>query len=539
MPQCIIDGCSNLPLYFVKKFDENYKDKKKHDTFWTARIFCDCHAYTIEKNLKKCKNKKFMINKQNKTWCNVYDCEVKFACFNIMGTNYGLFCKNCKLADMYDVTSSPCSNCNTRTRGTYKHIKTGEYFCKNCVAGRNIEDFIHASFRRCQGALCKIREKPIWASYAAVGTKKATHCLKCAEIELVDFVDANHIKCKCGKRAYYAFADTNSVTHCWSCSHLEIKEMTMPHKRCNVIDKTTRKACATIKHYNLPGTTIPKTCANCGPPGSIIVTNKQCGYNGCKAFASHGYPDSNPIRCNDCQMPGMIDLYKFNACTESNCKQQYDYLVNGQKKCDDHTPNEFKNQFTRKCGYCNYPYATADYKCPTCRKNKKRIEQAIVDEIRKQPENYEFKHDKPLSKLIRIRPDMLFEIKHNNTIADSHIKSYIIVEIDEEDHRKHTFEEEVARIRIIHEALGAPYLAVIRFNPDVIIDKITKKKIDTPPEIRFNRLLRAIKKYHYYMKNGRITYSPEIFRYKQLYCETISDYYKKDMAKGPILPSNY
>ena len=199
---------------------------------------------------------------------------------------------------------------------------------------------------------------------------------------------------------------------------------------------------------------------------------------------------NNSIHCAGCK--DCNDVFDRNPkCVEEKCRTPAKYSTgetNIPTKCEIHADETYYEVAPMVCSSCSLTFAMsaenklctdcAGYINKTIRKEhilKKHIVGAGYVEDKKVKNFYheqKFSHDRiPDGSCIKRRPDFLFD-------AGTH---FVILEIDENQHKSYSPECEVTRmINIAQDTGGGLPVVFIRYNPDRYIDingKITKKSI--------------------------------------------------------------
>lgn len=215
----------------------------------------------------------------------------------------------------------------------------------------------------------------------------------------------------------------------------------------------------------------------------------------------------------------MVDLFLDSRCDIKDCKDYYEIIVDGVKYCVDHTPIDKQTLIAKKiCKHC-YIEAESDYVCKGCKINQCRKEDSIVRCLRKEFGN-KFVHNtnEMVKECYNRRPDIFFELPLHN----------VVVEIDEEQHKRYGETCECVRISEIVAGIGSTKpITFIRYNPDSVHNK--KQKVEfTRPE-RISLLVKIIKEElektyeRFDVHMIQLYYDDDYDQYKVVKRETITD----------------
>lgn len=284
-----------------------------------------------------------------------------------------------------------------------------------------------------KNAKCKLCNKQ--ATYGI--TKKATHCIKHKTEDMID-VKHNTEKCQnCSKRATYSLG--KRPTHCTEHKTNDMKD---------VVSKMCKKCGETQSVFGL--TKEELFCKNCS-----TVEMKNLKHIMCEKCQNHqpsfNYKNTKvPRFCKGCALDGMIDIIN------PMCKSCGLFMV--CKK-------------PHLCSYCK----------PGSTLREKTKEMMVVNHLQEQ--GYEFIHNKSVGYVCgNFRPDIKIDVGTH----------FIIVEIDEDQHKQYDVSCETARMFNICQAEGLPCI-FIRYNPDVYRVNGKAKKVQASR--RLATLIKCIEKY--------------------------------------------
>lgn len=276
---------------------------------------------------------------------------------------------------------------------------------------------------------CKCGKYP---SFGYKHDMKRIACKYCKNNDMVNIDGIRRTKCKCGKkRPYYGFIDDKKPTRCISCKDDDM---------IDILTKRTRKLrlcqCKPQKRasFGYLHDERPTCCKKCKKSGMVDIVSKKC------FCGSHqpifGYP--NDKTSTHCKKSGMVNIKS--------------------KKCE-------------SCGLfvVTYPPFLCSYCNPNSKHKYSTIEMKTVRYLS------ECKSDFPLSTFTHnsstgfvcgdYRPDILYDCG----------TYFIVVEIDEQQHKHISYNCEIVRMFNIEQSLGL-HTIFIRYNPHkYIIDGKTKK----------------------------------------------------------------
>ena len=327
-----------------------------------------------------------------------------------------------------------------------------KYICKNTnircksSASFNIEDEITPKFCkthippgiiminvrndiRCNKIINENNRCNLAASYNYYGNLKRLYC---NEHKLPNMINIINNKCenqKCNKIAKFNY---NGFKIGRFCDKHKLKDMiNIFAEKCIYIDKETNKQCSLQASFNYKGCNKRMYCSIHKLENMINIVNKRCIYinkktnEQCFVQASFNYKDTKtPIYCSIHKLENMINI-NIKMCIQ----------------CGDISAKK-KNKFL--CYDCN----------PVKTKKQKEKENAVRDLLIKN--EITFIQDKAVKKNGCLkRPDFLIECN----------KYYLIIEVDEYQHKEYDEEDEKHRMELIKKALELP-TKFIRYNPD-------------------------------------------------------------------------
>ena len=363
-------------------------------------------------------------------------CNLKMPSYGIIGKK-PTHCSKCATKDMVDLISNLCTNEKCRKNACFGFLEDKKASrCKN-HAEEKMVDIKNSKCKLCsrQPTFGIISDSSGGGACSKIN--RATHCLEHKTEEMVDLRHKTEICKKCSKRATFSLG--KRPTHCVKHKTEEMKDVVS--RMCKKCGETQPifghnkkelycKYCKTKEMKDI----IHKMCENCG--------ERQPTFN---------YKGVKPPRfCCGCKLDGMIDVIN------PMCKSCGLFMVNKKPHL---------------CCYCN----------PTSKLRQKTKEMLVVNHL--QEKGIKFSHNKSVGFVCgNYRPDIKID-------CGTH---FIIVEIDEDQHRQYSERCEIARMVNICQAEGLPCM-FIRFNPDVYRIKGKVKKVHT--KTRLELLIVTINKY--------------------------------------------
>ena len=221
----------------------------------------------------------------------------------------------------------------------------------------------------------------------------------------------------------------------------------------------------------------------------IDITSNKCNFEDCNIRATFGIPANTASKCFSHKEIGMI-VNPRKRCSEINCNETSTYqdLNSKDRYCNSHAKSDSINLGNNKCSSCGLlDILYHDNLCTDCDPNKiKQYTHAKELAIKAVLDVNNFKyesHDKLIDKgeCIKNRPDFIFD-------ANTH---FVILEVDENQHKQNAQECEHVRMLNIYQALGMPTI-FIRYNPDDFKDD-KNIKIDISKSKRIDILLKWLK----------------------------------------------
>jgi hypothetical protein len=177
----------------------------------------------------------------------------------------------------------------------------------------------------------------------------------------------------------------------------------------------------------------------------------------------------------------MINLVLENKCCVLECDNEYCHLIETDKYCNIHIPEQYGMIIKRLCRYCDIK-EDATFVCKECKKIQNKKEWAIVRYLRKAIDTkFEYNSSKMLQGCSKKRPDVYFEL----------VDHVVIVEIDEHQHNTYEDSCECSRINEIVNGIGGKPVIIIRYNPDIV--RNNGKQLNIKQGDRIDLLVQIIK----------------------------------------------
>lgn len=426
---CIYSGCKTQPYY-------NYPGK-------TVGIYCQKHAL------------KDMINVYSKTclYCS------KIPSFNNAGEKYGIYCKEHADDGMIDVHSTKCKEPGCPHQASFAVVGT---FTPTHCGEHKQNDMFNVRKKQCIFTGCN--------KTALFGTAKAQYC---AEHKDVDMIDKQNPICLTKDCGVYASFGLTKPTHC-NVHKLPAMKLLIGYN-CQIA------GCKKRASFNYGGLKA-KYCGSDKKTGMINVCATRCIKKICNVIATYGYP-GNQVQFCTTHHPEGTKLQPTKRCTIRNCNELALYGKRDAVHCEQHKTAEEFNLIERECSSCALlNVLDSNGVCKFCNPDAwKTIRLAKQKEIQAlfKAEGLEFvSTDVTVNggECGKERPDFLFE-------AAGH---YVVVEVDEDQHKSRACECEQTRMVNISQSLGMPTV-FLRYNPDRYT--VSGKTVDTAKRCRHKTLI--------------------------------------------------
>ena len=480
---CSIAGCKNLGSKVAFKCVTHHKGEE---------VYCFCRDDIC------LKRPSFGYEDKQPFYCGehkeneMYDV-IKTKCLECpLHPGYGLpgekpqYCVTHKKVNMVDVRHQKCESCPVRPSYGYKDHKV-----RFCVSHK-LPGMYNKGAKICEEPDC-----PIQATFGDRGQKYQF----CTKHKREGMIDLAHKLCKnprCDLHPNFGFEGQKPIC-CYQ--HKEEEMIDVGHKRC--------KNCAKRAHYGHKGENV-QYCEVHKHENMINVGAKICENSVCKKQARFGIEGGKPQYCKRHKSDIMVDV-RGRKCEDEECKLRPSYgLLYSRtlRSCTGHSSLNYYNlaklnpvcQVIDCCDtayfidsedpnvypiHCITHHTSTDIElilrlCPNCGdelyfpSNKKvcmdcgkyrekklfRFKETIVKHFLTS-NNIPFVYDRPVSlNGSKLRPDFLIQSKFG----------YIVLEVDEHQHKDYVQVDEIARMNTIQIDIQLikpnSQVLFIRFNPD-------------------------------------------------------------------------
>ena len=320
----------------------------------------------------------------------------------------------------------------------------------------------------CEYSNCKTRP-----SFNLTGQTKGRFC---AKHRLPEMVDVQHKTCEsegCRKRPNYNLAGETKGRFC--VEHKEEKMVNVKSKTCE------SEGCRKLPSYNLAGETNGRFCVEHKEENMVNVSrpHSSCIEEGCTSKPSHGWLKKRAVYCQRHSKKGMLELSLTLKCHQ--CGAAPFSMVDERYYCMSHYPDQKAvSQFKRQCQICDL--ADSQYICKQCEGQRHKKEWNVVCLLKKQINlRPVLDSNLPVKQCSNRRPDVYYQC----------LTHCVIVEIDEDQHRRYNPECECSRISEIVSSLGGYPLTIVRYNPDRVINR--ERVVNIDKNRRFDLLVETVK----------------------------------------------
>lgn len=432
--KCIISNCNTQPLF-------NFYGSKKG-------LYCAKHKkddmINVVSNICKCPNCK------------------KHATFNNSNKKSGLYCSNHKQPNMVCVTKKKCvfNDCNVTPYFNSLGNTVGLYCSKHKKPG-----MIDVKHKKCKFDGC---ETIPYFNYN--GNSRGLYCSKHKKPGMID---VKHKKCVIKNCNIQPLFNNPNCSKGLYCSKHKLSGMININKKCTYV------GCNNQPHFNEKGKTNGLYCSKHKKPKMIDVKHKFCI---CKTRAHFGFIGEQPSRCSKHKEPNMIINPRIK-CKQKDCDYfaSYGLKLNLQEFCVDHAPNSYMCLTNRTCKNADkdpicikIDVLNSKGLCRECdpadhfKFRKKAKEEQVKQWLDCSEHNDYITYDKTHPEFSecfgkKYRPDFLFDCATH----------YVVLEVDENQHRGKTYECDQKRMCDIAQSLGM-HTIFIRYNPDAYKTKGNK-----------------------------------------------------------------
>jgi very-short-patch-repair endonuclease len=415
--------------------------------------------------------------------CQYIDCK-KRPNFGLPNSKLAEFCKEHSPANYVDVKNKRCKHTDCKKRPIYglPNSKIAE-FCKE----HSPANYINVKDKRCQYIDCK--KRPI---YGLPNSKLAEFC---KEHSPANYVDVKNKRCKhtdCKKIPIYGLPNSKLAEFCKE--HSPANYVDVKNKRCKHTD------CKKIPNFGLPNSKLAEFCKEHSPANYVDVKHKRCQYIDCHIRASYGLLFKEKTHC---ARHKKNNEFKKNNPKCTDCKEMPIYTDkkdNYPLRCEKHFINGDVNIIESECSSCHLSYYISEGNmCNDCNTHRiRKYEHKKEIEIKQMLDENNIKydsHDKIVKdSCLKYRPDFVIDC----------LTHFIIIEVDENQHKSYQHECEQARMINLSQGFGGAPVIFIRYNPDSYKNHL-KKYSRVGKKTRFNRLLHCIKSYMIYKPNALLS----------------------------------
>jgi hypothetical protein len=217
------------------------------------------------------------------------------------------------------------------------------------------------------------------------------------------------------------------------------------------------------------------------------VIHKQCAADGCMTRPSYGFEEGPATRCGPHAEEGMKNV-NIKRCKVDGCMTQpyFGFIGGPATYCGPHALQGMSDVVHRKCVGCGlFRVDKSPHLCSYCTPNTSKRQKTREMTVKKLLESATDLgtpiHDKPVGgECGRYRPDFLYDA----------LTHFVVVEVDEDQHRSYDVECERIRMINIVQAVGMRCVFV-RYNPDTF--KISGKTIRVYEKKRHDLLLKTVR----------------------------------------------
>lgn len=478
------------------------------------------------------------------TYCKEKDCK-KQALFNFKEKSKPKYCGSHRIDKMINVMSKKCKETGCYKQPVYNYI--GETSGKYCFNHRK-DEMINIRNKRCEHSKCNKR--------ALFNYNNKIKPIYCGQHRLKDMVNIRGKKCainRCNKRPIFNYKSEKSGLYCKD-HHLQgminLESSRCIIEGCNTIpsfgEKGTKKRLYCQKHapllmvnidsrqceqkdcakqpvFNYKTEKAGRFCSKHALLDMINVKKKRCNIEDCNTGVLYGLPGHKPTKCGQHKDEGMIKQSN-KRCITNDCRNIALYGINKQKHCELHKRKNEINLIEKRCKKCNLlEIVNAKQICRYCdpELNKKFI-LAKQKEVKHYLDVNGFNYvstDRIIDNGTcgRERPDFLFD-------AGTH---YIIIEVDEHQHKGRPCECEQTRMVNISQSLGLTTI-FIRYNPDEF--KVDNKK----KSVSINNRLKVLGEWLNHLLNIETNEIPGFLSVVYLFFD---EYNKEDTGLQTVLPN--
>lgn len=475
--KCQFNGCRKQPFYNVPGKTRNcFCSQHKHPSMVNVISqkceVTDC-SITPTYNLDGNKKARFcfehkdpnMVDVKHKK-CEYIGCPKIKPAFNLTGSKKGRFCYDHKLPNMVNIIDKRCEVVDCQKRPSYNVMGQSRRFCFD----HKLPDMINVTIKTCESTDC-----PKIACYNISGESRSRFCV---DHKHPGMIQIKYKKCQfenCTKQPTFNIQGESRPIFC-----TDHKQTDM----INVIQNTCQTTgCRKQSAYNFKGQQRPIFCFDHKLVDMVDVKNKKkCESLDCGKAPCYGIPGHRATNCAEHKKSGMIVSPK-KLCMELNCKEVAIYGIQKAVHCTFHFQKGEISLIGKECSNCHLvDVVDENGKCSTCDPNTiRRVQLAKQREVKlwldhRGHNDYQYYDRIVDSSCGKERPDFAFD-------CGTH---FVIVEVDEHQHRERQEECECVRMVNLSQTIGMPTV-FIRYNPDPF--KINGKTHNEPLHKRRETLL--------------------------------------------------
>jgi hypothetical protein len=307
---------------------------------------------------------------------------------------------------------------------------------------------VNVKDKTCEHPECKTQP-----TFNTEGETKGRFCKEHAPLGMVNVKDktCEHVGCK----TLPTFNTEGETKGRFCKTHAQLGMVNVKDKTCE------HPECKTRPNFNNEGETNGRFCKTHAPLGMVNVKDKTCEHVGCKTRPNFGFPGQDKLRCKSHIESGMISNPK-RKCVHDKCKEPAMYGIVTPQYCEHHKQDNDINWVEKTCVSCGLTcILNKENKCQYCDPdmyNKTRL--AKQNQVKRYLDANEFEYiscDKLVEQgeCFKYRPDFLID-------CNTH---FVVLEIDENQHKDRADECETVRMINIFQSLGMS-TKFIRYNPD-------------------------------------------------------------------------
>lgn len=297
-------------------------------------------------------------------------------------------------------------------------------------------------------------------SFNFPGEVKGRYCKQHAEDNMINIKSK---KCEvdgCMRQASFNFEGSPGSRFCADHRETGMVNISAKTRLCQ------HEGCTVQANFNLPGQKPGRFCHTHALNGMVNVTTDTCSHSGCPKQARYGKLFSPKKHCGSHKEPN--EYAKNNPkCEHQGCPNRpmfTDTTNNYPERCEDHKKTNDKNVIERPCKSCGLPnFINEEVQlCNDCNDFiNKRVHKVKETEIGLALGAHNIPYDPPDKRVPQgctlYRPD--FPLATHQLFKP-------IVEVDEDQHKSHSRECELARMFMLYQDYGGLPVLFIRYNPD-------------------------------------------------------------------------